>query len=449
MRVLPNGQTKILHLHAIFFPHSSSRENIGTDYSLYNTFKIQVTDKKGKTQFINDILKGSGFSYTNGIDEVPSMSLTIPKHELCKLDGHMDIKVFFYGKMFDGIVKALDMETGQIEIDHVISEWEYRQIPENYTVKNVTFPELFSQSPFLYSTDWYINADGNAQKDKVNYAFSKQNHLEALKKACELNERIYWRIGFRYERFLEIGTFGEIKNYILTNKGGQTKKHINIINNVKVSKEFDNVYNALTVYGEKSDSSQASLTLRESYLTQENSKKVKPEGFPIVIMPYTVNNEQKPYYTNITKIASNNSLEYTIIDEFSVALEQGKIIEKTKSFNDLAPFEKDGDTITDEEIAQQSEIAKKAGIKLLRTSGRRRESIEIPVGKLPPDINILDRIYYDYKDDVILFDGCNRYCRKVYEANELFYIIKIQTTIDENLNETNILTLSKELFKDD
>jgi len=80
---------------------------------------------------------------------------------------------------------------------------------------------------------------------------------------------------------------------------------------------------------------------------------------------------------------------------------------------------------------------------------RRCEEITVEVGVLPNDVNVLDKIYFDYTGIVQLFDGCSRYCKKFYEASSDFYITKIETTFDENLNETNKLTLRKELKRDD
>lgn len=248
----------------------------------------------------------------------------------------------------------------------------------------------------------------------------------------------------RYDRYLEIGAFGEKKNYIIS-EIGQTERHLKLIGAPSITKEFDHVFNVCTVYGEKSDSSQASLTLREAYLDQQQQGHDIIDGFPIVILNATANKEQKNYYTNITKIASNNSLEFAILDEYSVNLEQGKIIEKTVSMNDVAPFEDDNETISDEERAQQSMIAYKAAVKQLK-SARRRDVIKVPIGKLPNDINVLDRIYFDYRNTIILFDKCSRYCKKVYEASDDFYITQIDVNFDENLVETNTLTLSKELI---
>lgn len=438
-----------LCLQALFFPHSSARKNIGHDYSCDCGFTIECTDKKGKTQYVNDML--SGISWTIEANEVPSCSFVIPIHEAEKFDGHMDVRVIVFGKMFDGIVKQIDLDdenyTATIQLDHKIAEWEYRQIPNNYTVKNKTVPSVFCQSPFLYSTDWYVDCDGTAQKQKINYAFSRQSHLEALDKALELTDSLWWRIGTRFTRYLEIGAFGAKKQYILSTKG-RTKLHIPIIGEVKVTKAFDGVFNVATIYGEKSDSSQASLTLREAFLAQQQQKHDITEGFPIVIFNPTTNREQKNYYTNITKIASNNSLEYAVLDEFGINLEQGKLIEKTISMNDLAPFEENGKEISDEERVKQARIAYDVAVRRLKTA-RRCEEITVDVGVLPADINVLDKIYFDYSGIVQLFDGCSRYCRKFYEASADFYITKIETIFDENLNETNKLTLRKELKRDD
>ena len=127
-------------------------------------------------------------------------------------------------------------------------------------------------------------------------------------------------------------------------------------------------------------------------------------------------------------------------------MEQGKLIEKTVSMNDVAPFEENGDKISDEERSKQSMIAYKAAVKQLKNA-RRRDVIRVRIGKLPCDLNVLDRVYFDYRNHVVLFEKCSRYCRKIYEASDDFYIMQIDTSFDNNLVETNVLTLSKELIK--
>lgn len=448
VRVTADGARKVLNVTALFFPHSSSRSNIGHDYCTDYKFLIVTTDKNGKSQFVRKVI--GGLSWTLEANEIPSCSFTVPAYDIDKFDGHMDCKVFIYGKVFDGIVKEITLnkgnETADIQLDHKISEWDYRQIPDNYTVKNQTFPAVFSQSPFLYSTAWYIDSDATAHKEKINYAFSRQGHLEALTKATSLTDSLWWRVGTRYDRYLEIGAFGARKKYIVS-ESGQTERHLKIIGAVTISQQFDNIYNVATVYGEKSDSSQASLTLREAYLDQQQQGHDIIKGFPIVILNPTANTEQKNYYTNITKIASNNSLEYAILDEFSINLEQGKLIEETVSMNDVAPFEENGEKISDEERAKQSRIAYNVGVRRLKAA-RRKDEIRVPIGELPCDLNVLDRIYFDYHNSIVLFDKCSRYCKKIYSASDDFYITKIETSFDDNLMETNVLTLSKELSRD-
>lgn len=448
VRVRADGQRKVLHVQVLFFPHSSSRSNIGHDYCSDDYFMIICTDQKGNSEFVRDVI--GEINWTIGPNEIPVCSFTIPIEEAEKFDGHMDCQVIIYKKMFDGVVKSINLDqdnnTANIELDHKIGEWEDRQIPNNYTVKNRTFPDVFCQSPFLHSTEWYVDADSKAHKEKINYAFSRQSHLEALNKAVELSDSMWWRVGTRYNRYLEIGAFGEKKNYIIS-ESGQTERHLKIIDQVIISKEFDQVFNVVTVYGEKSDSSQASLTLREAYLDQQQQGHDIIEGFPIVILNSTANKEQKNYYTNITKIASSNSLEFAVLDEFSINLEQGKLIEKTISMNDIAPFENEGETISDEERSKQSMIAYKAAVRQLK-SARRRDVIKVRIQSLPCDLNVLDRVFFDYHNSIELFDKCSRYCKKIYEASDDFYITQIDTNHDNNLVETNVLTLSKELHRD-
>nr|DAV18248.1 MAG TPA: peptidoglycan hydrolase [Caudoviricetes sp.] len=448
VRVRADGARKVLHVQVLFFPHSSSREDIDHDYCSDDYFLIICTDQKGNDEFVRKII--GGFSWSIGPNEIPTTSITVPAYDAFKFDGHMDCRIIIYENVFDCIVKGVninkDDETATIELDHKIAEWEDRQVPNNYTVKNRTFPDVFCQSPFLHSTEWYVDCDAKAHKEKINYAFSRQSHLEALNKAVELSDNMWWRVGSRYDRYLEIGAFGEKKNYIIS-ESGQTERHLKIIDQVSVSKEYEQVFNVVTVYGEKSDSSQASLTLREAYLDQQRKGKSLIDGFPIVILNSTANKEQKNYYTNITKIASSNSLEFAVLDEFSINLEQGKLIEKTVGMNDIAPFEDEGKTISDEERSNQSMIAYKAAVAQLK-SARRRDVIKARIGKLPCDLNVLDRIFFDYHNSITLFDKCSRYCKKIYEASDDFYILNIDKTFDNNLVETNVLTISKELYRD-
>ena len=447
-RVIPSGAEKYLNSTTFFYPHSSARTEIGHDYCVEDDIAVITTDAKGKTNVVTDLI--GGFSYTRSANTVPIGSFRIPITEVDKFDGNMDIKFIIREKMFDGIVKKIDLdkenETAVVSIDHKISEWAFRQIPQNTTVKNRVFPDVFSTSPFLYSTDWYVDYDGTAQKEKINYAFSRQDHLEALTKAVELTSKLFWRVGTRYDRYLEVGKFGEEKPYIISEYNKNTPaNYLPIINGVSIARDFDNVFNTVTVYGEKSDSSQASLTLREAYLDQKRKGSALIDGFPIVVLNPTVNNEQKKYYTDIAKIASNNTLEYAVIDEFGINLEQGKIIEKTASFNDVAPFENNNEPISDEERAKQSRIAYEAAVRRLKYAGRRREVITVTIGCLPCDLNVLDKVYFDYSNQLQLFDKCSRYCKKIYEASGYFYIEQIQTTYDNNFVETNTITLVKEL----
>ena len=130
VRVRADGARKVLNVQVLFFPHSSSRTDIGHDFCSDMYFIILCTDKKGMTDFVRKII--GGISWTLGPNEIPSCSFTVPISDADKFDGHMDCKVILYGDMFDGIVKTIekdeDNNTANIELDHKIAEWENRQI---------------------------------------------------------------------------------------------------------------------------------------------------------------------------------------------------------------------------------------------------------------------------------------------------------------------------------
>lgn len=102
-----------------------------------------------------------------------------------------------------------------------------------------------------------------------------------------------------------------------------------------------------TVYGEKSDSGMSSMSLREVYLEPHTQIK----GFPVRVLRKGINNERGYDYINLAKIASNNNVEYTVIDEQSVRDESNISIEASYSFNDLAPF-----AVNDKKLVMKIEI---------------------------------------------------------------------------------------------
>lgn len=97
-------------------------------------FEIWKNDKmiKRGTNSLND------FSWSNELMFVPSLDLTLPIEFKEFIDGREEIKIFVNGKVFWGIVKGIELdkinETINLDLEHVVAEWRYRQISVNHAV---------------------------------------------------------------------------------------------------------------------------------------------------------------------------------------------------------------------------------------------------------------------------------------------------------------------------
>ena len=298
--------------------------------------------------------------------------------------------------------------------------------------------DIYSDLNFAYE-GWQIDFKDDAEKEVIDYVYSKQNKLEALTQTVELTDDLWWRVGFWNERRVEIGRFGEIKPYTLsTRPSGKT--NIRIIQEPSIEPDIENVINVATVYSDKGDGGMTSLTLREVY----NDPTLQKDGFPVVILKANVNNERdyKRYVSQYPKLAPNNELEYAVIDEESIALEHGKLIEGSYAFNDLSPFETDGEIVTDKKRIQAAKTAYHAVIKKLKQA-RRSYNITVTTEALPPDVLAGDRVRLLYDNKLFKMEACSKYYKKLMSLNDFYYITHISYSIDQYGHETCELTLSK------
>lgn len=323
--------------------------------------------------------------------------------------------------------------------------------PPDYpdSAANVKDPSIVDQLRDIYADmnmaypGWRFNMTSAAQNTVIDYVYSRQNKLEALTKTMELTPDLFWRVRFVNERVIDISSFGEQKEWIVSKKPTGAN-NIRIIDDPTIKHDFENVINLATVYSEKSDSGMSSMTLREVY----NDPTLQLDGFPCVILRANVNNERDyhKYTTQYPKLASNNELEYAVIDEESVALESGYLIEGTYAFNDLAPFsvEEYGETkeITDKDRIEAAKTAYHAAVKRLKQA-RRTFSIDVKVEELPADIAPGDKVRFIYDNELFKVEECSAYMQKILSYNDWFYITKIDYDIDETEAEVNTITLTK------
>lgn len=325
--------------------------------------------------------------------------------------------------------------------------------PPDYpdSAANVSDPSVVDQLSDIFADTnmaypgWQFNMSSEAEDTVIDYVYSRQNKLEALTKTMELTTDLFWRVRFVNERVIDISDFGDKKEWIISKKPSGAN-NIRMIDDPVIEHSIDHVVNVATVYSEKSDSGMSSMTLREVY----NDPTLQKDGFPCVILRANVNNERDyhRYTTQYPKLASNNELEYAIVDEESVALESGYLIEGTYAFNDLAPFsvEEYGDTqeISDKDRIKAAKTAYHAAIKRLKQA-RRTFSISLEVEELPPDIAPGDKVRLIYDNLLYEVEECSAYMKKILSYDDWFYVTKISYNIDETGAETDSITLSKYL----
>lgn len=310
--------------------------------------------------------------------------------------------------------------------------------------------DIYMDTNFAYP-GWIVEMDDKAKDTVIDYVYSKQNKLDALTKTVELTEDLFWRVCFcRNQKVVQIGTFGEEKDYIISTKPSGVN-NIRMVGEPTIEHSFENVINLASVYSEKSDSGMSSMTLREVY----NDPSLQEEGFPVVILRSNVNNERdyRMYSTQYPKLAPNNELEYAVIDLESVALEGGEIIEGSYAFNDLSPFEieKDEDgkekEVTDADRIEAAVTAYHATIRKLKQN-RRRFKIRLSVEELPCDICVGDRLRFIYDNSLYIMEACSGYMKKVLSYNDLFYVTEIRYGIEEGGAEVDEVVLEKYLYTD-
>lgn len=297
--------------------------------------------------------------------------------------------------------------------------------------------DIYNDKNFAYP-GWQVEFRDNSENRMIDYVYSRQNKLDALTETMELTYDLWWRVGLWDEKRIQIGKFGDIKPYTLSTKPSG-KTNIRIISEPVIDYDFENVVNVATVYSDKSDGGMSSLTLREVY----NDPSLQKGGFPVVILHANVNNERdyRNYITQYPTLAPNNEIEYAVIDEKSIALESGTVIEGTYAFNDLSPFEIDK-TISDEKRIEAAKTVYNAVIKRL-IQARRSYDVTVTTEPVPCDLEVGDRIRLIYDNKIWNLDACSSYWKKILSYNDYFYVTSITYNYDQYGNLTNEITLAK------
>jgi hypothetical protein len=290
----------------------------------------------------------SNISMSNEMMSTPTIDIDGVAELLPYLRGRKEIRIYTENAIFYSNTQSVNVNTNtgvlSISCSHVIKEWEYRQVPTNYATKDKTIPQIYEDDEMKYSNEWIMSFDEKASQEVIDYVYSRQDKLSALTRTCELTPDLFWRVPLTKDKRIEVGVFGEKKNYTVSLRPSG-KNNIHILEEPEINEDWSNVINLATVYANKSDSGMSSLSLREVY----NDTSLQDPNFPVVIIRNNINNERDYNYIDYPKLAPNNQLEYAVIDTESVAMESGLFIEGTFAFDDLNPFSLEEDVEDGEE----------------------------------------------------------------------------------------------------
>ena len=429
------------------------------------TYNVKFSTKKGTTVTVKcDVLTSvemqtrkthADKSNKETISAVPFIVYKEKKYTVAKVKKKADPKAWVY-RHKDQPVKVVHVTTdfvNEVGVYHLTASTakgtsvtvkiEVKSGNGNYSTLDDPavvdqLEDIYTDMNFAYP-GWQIEFRDGSEDHMIDYVYSRQNKLEALTQTMELTDNLWWRVGLWNEKLVQIGKFGDKKPYTLSVKPSG-KTNIRIIQEPTIDYDFENVVNVATVYSDKSDGGMSSLTLREVYEDLDSQK----DGFPVVILHSNVNNERdySKYISQYPELAPNNEIEYAIIDEESVALEEGIVIEGTYAFNDYSPFEIDGKRISSKKRKSAAKTVYKAVIKKLKQA-RRSYDLTVTTEPIPCDIEVGDRIRFLYDNSIWKLDACSSYWKKILSLDDWFYITKIGYDYDEYGNLTNTLTLTK------
>lgn len=386
---------------------------------------FSMTDDEVLTFTAADYIERAGATTTSGTLEVDSSAVRTTY-------GTYTVKFF--------VETGTDDNKAEVSVDCIVAG-------ENSGDATVVddLADIYADTNFAYP-GWKLNFSDHAKDETIDYVYSRQNKLEALNRTMELTEDLFWRVKFIEAREMDISEFGEKKPYIISRKP-TGRNNLRMVEDPQIEHDFEKVINVATVYSEKSDSGMSSMTLREIY----DDPDLQEDGFPVVILRNNVNNERDyhKYIDQSPKLAPNNWLEYAVIDEESVALEGGNIIEGTYAFDDLSPFtpdDADGNTteISDEDRIEAAKTAYKAAIRKLKEA-RRRLKITVPIERLPNDVNVGDKVRFIYDNEILKLD-CTPYQKHILDLDDWYYITGVD--YDSQNGGMDTVTLEKDLAID-
>lgn len=260
--------------------------------------------------------------------------------------------------------------------------------------------------------EWTFKLDDAAKKTEIEYLYSNQDKLQALTDTCKQTDNIFWRVSRTEPRTVEIGAFGSEKDFVI-------RENMLLGNSFTENIDYQDVVNYGIYLTDKSDSGTTALTLRDVY----NDKKLHDKNFPIIMTGQEINTERKYNYIDLIPFGSNNIGDYAVLDNESVALEEGQIFEGSFTSNDVQAIASNNKELTDEDRKQAAITLYKQAIRKLKHS-RRKVSYQLTLADWPSWINVGDKVTLHFINKILKESFCSNYYYKMAKRGK-FYVSSI------------------------
>ena len=377
--------------------------------------------RNGSTLWVGSELKYPTVSYK--LSSLPSINdLVLPIDALEFLDKPTEIIWQDGDYKFCGLVSEYTVdkssETITLSADHIIKEWEFQTIPVNTTVKQRTLQSIFSD-PVFNRDLWSITYDTPATSEPIEYTYANQTKLQALNDTMNMTKDFFWRVDRCGCRDLQIGKFGENKDYLL-GAVDKSDASISLLENLTITKDFSNVINVAKAFSGNASNGMAQMTLREVY----NNPGLWDPMFPIRQVASVPNTDYTYSEPDQPQIAPNNDFEYEVIDMEGVNLMNG--IERQGSYqaNDHYPIPETDLAVNDSDRLLASEQLYKRVIRWLKRK-RVIEHYEVTTSKLPCGINVGDKIRLAYSNSIIENLACSKQVKDILKVNKWINVVEI------------------------
>jgi hypothetical protein len=371
-------------------------------------------------------------------NDIPTINVAVDSRIAPYLMRKCELHIEGHGEIIDVEVTGADLNIGDGSISvtctQLFNEWEKETIPVNIAKKNTSVKTLLQDKEFVYKRHpWTIIFDTSSElNQKFEYEFSRESKPEALDKAINMTTDIMKRIPRNSFRVLEVGKFGQKKEFRVTSLNATS---------VSMSTDGANIKNMVVPIADKSDGGASSLTLRD-LITQDSS--IVLDDFPIIDTGFQVNTQAMDIGYDFPQYAPNHKNEFAVIDTYGLEVEDGVIYEGTFSANDLQPIQEDGKKITNADRIKATETLYNTVVRLLKNS-RRQLSFTVSLDYFPDDINVLDKIQFAIADCVPNYSACmTEFERNVYASDEWFWVTEIHM-VATDCGWTYEVTLAKDL----